>query len=1021
MAALQAAVTELINRHETLRTTFFSQDGEPVQVIHDEIDTTMPVIDISHLPADAREAEARRLVDAEAKHSFDLENGPLFYTKLIKLGPEEHIFIHMMSHIVVDGMSLEYIAEELEALYSAFCQRQPSPLAELPLQYPDFVIWHREWMEGPVPQKQLAYWKDQLSGRLPVMELPTDRPRPAVQRNNGSWEWIHLPPRLIDDLKMFSRNEGVSLFMTMLAGFKVLMHRYSRQDDIIVGTPTANRNQPELEKMIAFFVNPVVFRTDLSGEPAFNDLLHTVRKVALGAFAHQDVPFERLVEELRPTRDLSYNPIFQVSFTLQMQPALMQLEGTLAEPIEFDNGTARFDLLAELWEADGGISGRFEYDTDLFDKGTIRRMIANYEALLESIVATPAGPIDQLNLLPASERQQVLYAWNQTELPFSRDKTLHELFEATVASYPDKVAVQYDQTQLSYAQLNSRANQLAHHLTALGVKKGDLIGLSMARSAEMMIGLFGIMKAGAAYLPLDPDYPLDRLHFILEDAAAPLLITQDDLRGKWDGFAGKIVTLDSDWATIATQPAHNPAVAMSADDLVYIIHTSGSTGKPKGVQLRHRNVVNFLTSMRQKPGLTANDILMAVTTLSFDIAVLELYLPLVVGGKVIIASPEINADGALMAQTLVDEGVTVMQATPASWKLMLNNGWEGKKDLRILCGGEELPRELAEQLIPRGAELWNMYGPTETTVWSAAKKIVSGEGPVPIGEPIANTQLYILDNHLQPTPIGVPGELCIGGDGVAAGYLNRPELTADRFVKNPFVEDPNGMLYRVGDLARYRPDGTIEFLGRIDFQVKVRGFRIELGEIETVLRQHDGVKEGVVTAQDDPSGEKRLVAYIIPEAGQGPTTALLREYLAESLPAYMVPTLFVSLTEWPLTPNGKIDRRALPAPSEAGLGSAESYVAPRNEIESDIVAIWSELLGLDKIGVEDNFFELGGHSLLATQIIARVNRQFAVNIPLPLMFANPIIANLADQVATARLLSDDSIDEEDEEREEFVL
>ncbi|MCB0020843.1 MAG: amino acid adenylation domain-containing protein, partial [Anaerolineales bacterium] len=638
----------------------------------------------------------------------------------------------------------------------------------------------------------------------------------------------------------------------------------------------------------------------------------------------QDIPFERLVEELRPTRDLSYNPIFQVSFTLQMQPALMELEGTKAEPMEFDNGTARFDLLAELWEANGGVSGRFEYDTDLFDQSTIRRMIANYEALLESIVATPAGPISRLNILPASERQQVLYAWNQTDTPFPRDKKLHELFEATAASYPDKVAVQYDQTQLTYAQLNSRANQLAHHLAALGVKRGDLIGLSMARSAEMMIGLFGIMKAGAAYLPLDPDYPLDRLHFILEDAAAPLLITQAHLRDKWDGFAGQVVALDSDWTTIATQPVHNPAVAMSAEDLVYIIHTSGSTGKPKGVQLRHRNVVNFLTSMRQKPGLTAADVLMAVTTLSFDIAVLELYLPLVVGGKVIIASPEINADGALMAQTLVDEGVTVMQATPASWKLMLNNGWAGKADLKMLCGGEELPRELAEQLIPRGSELWNMYGPTETTVWSAAKKIEAGDGPVPIGEPIANTQLYILDQHLQPTPIGVPGELCIGGDGVAAGYLNRPELTADRFVKNPFVDDPDAMLYRVGDLARYRPDGTIEFLGRIDFQVKVRGFRIELGEIETILRQHDGVKEGVVTAQDDPSGDKRLVAYIIPQPGQEPTTAALREYLAESLPAYMVPTLFVSLTEWPLTPNGKIDRRALPAPNEAGLGSAES-------------------------------------------------------------------------------------------------
>ena len=1019
--ALQEAVTELINRHETLRTTFFSQDGEPVQLIHDEIDTTMPLIDLSHLPEMEREAEGRRIVDAEAKHSFDLENGPLFYTKLVKMGQEDHIFIHMMSHIVVDGMSLEFIADEIEQMYAAFCKGQSNPLPELPLQYPDFVIWHREWMDGPVPQKQLAYWKEQLSGRLPVMELPTDRPRPAVQKNNGSWEWIHLKPELIDGLKQFSRNEGVSLFMTMLAAFKVLMHRYSRQEDIIVGTPTANRNQPELEKLIAFFVNPVVFRTDMAGDPAFNELLKVVRKVALGAFAHQDIPFERLVEELRPTRDLSYNPIFQVSFTLQMSPALMQLEGTTSAPMEFDNGTARFDLLAELWEADGGVSGRFEYDTDLFDKSTIRRMIDSYATLLESIVAEPAGHISRLNLLPEPERQQVLYAWNQTEKAFPRDARLHDLIEATVAANPDKVAVQYNDTQLTYGDLNRRANQLAHHLLANGVERGDLIGLSVARSAEMMIGLLGIMKAGGAYLPLDPEYPLERLHFILEDAQAPLLITQEKLRGQWDGFAGKIVAIDSDWDIIATHGDTNLNIEMSAEDLVYIIHTSGSTGKPKGVQLRHRNVVNFLTAMREKPGLTADDTLMAVTTLSFDIAVLELYLPLIVGAKVIIASPEINADGGLMARTLESERVTVMQATPASWKLMLNTGWEGKADLKILCGGEELPRELAEQLIPRGAELWNMYGPTETTVWSAAKKIVSGDGPVPIGEPIANTQLYILDQNLQPTPIGVPGELCIGGDGVAAGYLNRPELTADRFVNNPFVDDPQAMLYRVGDLARYRPDGTIEFLGRIDFQVKVRGFRIELGEIETVLRQYADVREGVVTAQDDPNGDKRLVAYIIPEPGSEPTTAAMRDYLAESLPAYMVPTLFLSMDEWPLTPNGKIDRRALPSPSEASIGSAESYVAPRNEVEDKITIIWSEILGLEKIGVEDNFFELGGHSLLATQIIARVNKAFDVTVPLPAMFANPFIAGLAEQVATAQLLNDDTIDEEDGEREEFVL
>jgi amino acid adenylation domain-containing protein len=1015
--ALGRAVDALVDRHETLRTTFTSIDGEPVQVIRDTVDSTMQVIDLSDLPSDDSEARMQEIVHADGRHSFDLETGPLFFTKLIRMGPEDHVFIQMMSHIVVDGMSVAFIVDELDELYSAFVHERPSTLPEVSLQYADFVIWHRDWMESAGPQKQLEYWKQQLEGRLPALELPTDRPRPAVQSSNGSWEPVDISPALVDRLKQFSKAEGVSLFMTMLAAFNVLVHRYTRQDDILIGTPTANRSQPELEKLIAFFVNPVVMRSDLSADPVFKDFVGKVRTTALGAISHQDIPFDRLVEELHPERDLSRNPLFQVSFTLQMEPALLELEGTKGTVVEFDNGTSKFDLLVELWETDGGVGGRFEYNSDLFDRSTIQRMIANYERLLQGAAESPEKRVSRLPIIAEEERELALHGWNQTKREFDRTATVHEMFERTALARPESVAVECGTRRLTYRELDEQANQLARHLVEIGVNPGELVGLSVSRSCEMLVGLLGIMKAGAAYLPLDPDYPSDRLEFILADAAAKVLITETTLTAGWTSFPGSIVEIDNREKFIG-YGVTSPAVPVTSEGLAYAIHTSGSTGTPKGVLVRHRNVVNFLESMRDRPGLDENDTLMAVTTLSFDIAALELYLPLIVGAKVVVAGPEIQADGTLMAEALRNGDVTVMQATPASWKLLLASGWEGKPDLRILCGGEELPRELAEQLLSRCKELWNMYGPTETTVWSAARQVESGSGPVPIGDPIANTALHVLDHHLQPVPIGVPGELCIGGEGVTAGYLNREELTADRFVVDPFGEE-GSLLYRTGDLCRYRPDGTLEFLGRIDLQVKVRGFRIELGEVETVLAQHDDVAEAVVTAQPDPSGDNRLVGYILAKSEAEVVPAALREHLSVSLPAYMVPTLFVTMTDWPLTNNGKIDRRALPDPSGSDIGNVADRVEPRNPIEEKITAIWSELLGVSPIGVEDNFFELGGHSLLATQIIARVNSSFDVDINLLSLFTKPVISHLAEQVATARLLDDTPVDSE--EMEEFVL
>ncbi len=1010
--ALAQALTEIVWRHEPLRTTFMNVDGEAVQVIQPEVDFELPIVDLTKLAPADQEAQVRYWVDKDGKHSFDLENGPLFFVRLLKLSDTEHVFIMMMHHIIVDGVSFEFFADELKTLYAAFAAGQESPLEELPLQYADFVIWQREWIEGKDVQRQLDYWKEQLGSNLPVLELPTDRPRPTRQQNNGSWEWVDLPESLISALKQYSREAGVSLFMTMLAGFNVLLSRYSGQEDICVGSPTANRNQAELERMIAFFVNPVTIRTDLSGDPTFTELVQRVRKTALGAFAHQEVPFERLVEALSPARDLSHHPLFQVSFTLQMPPLLIELPGVTATPIEFDNGTSKFDLLAELWEENGKVRGHFEYDTDLFDRSTIQRMIGHYQVILESVVANPQARISELALLPTAERAQLLDAWNDTAVSYPDTLCLHHLFEQQVAKTPDKIAVVFEDIELTYQQLNEEANQLAHHLQGLGIQPDQFVGICVERSLDMLMGMLGILKAGAAYLPMDPNYPQDRLAYMLEDTKAAVLVTHSHLVQHLPTDDVHVVQLDEEWDTITEHSTDNPQSGVQPHHLAYIIHTSGSTGKPKGVQIPHRNVVNFLETMRQTPGLSADDTLLAITTLSFDIAVLELYLPITTGATLAIASSELAVDGPRMLNALDEYGVTVLQATPATWQMLIDAGWEGDKNLKALSGGEALPRKLGDELLDRVGELWNMYGPTETTIWSSVWQVTEKETPILIGKPIANTQMYILDKNLQPVPIGVPGELHIGGDGVARGYLNRDDLTAERFLPNPFTNNPADRIYKTGDLARFMPNGDIECLGRLDFQVKVRGFRIELGEIEAVLVQHDSVRQGVVTAKEDASGTKILVAYVIPESGRELDTAVLRAHLAEQLPHYMIPSIFMAVSEYPLTPNGKVDRRALPDPDETAVTSTEEFVAPRNKTEAQLAQIWCDILQIEQVGIHNNFFEMGGHSLLAIQIISRIRDAYDIDISPRHIFDAPTIADLALYILEQEA-QDLEIDDED--------
>jgi amino acid adenylation domain-containing protein len=871
--------------------------------------------------------------------------------------------------------------------YEAVRKGIPSPLSELTVQFSDYATWQREILL----EEHLAYWREQLDGLIPL-DVPTARTRPPVQTFRGAFHALCIPRALTHGLKTLGRREGCTLYMVLLAAFKTLLWRCSHQDDLAVGTIDAGRSRPELEPLLGYFLNMLVIRTDLSRNPTFREFLHQVRQVALEAYEHKDLPFIMLVEALKPPRDAARHPLFQVAFF--MQPTFpAQESGWTVSQLEVQTGTSKFDLTLELEEREEQIIGRFEYDTALFDSAAIERMAGHYQKILEGIVANPDRRLSELSLLTDSEQQQLLVEWNNTGADYPRDKCIHELFEAQVEKTPDATAVVFGDQRLTYKQLNERANRLAHHLQLLGVSADVRVGICLERSLEMLVGLLGILKAGGAYIPLDPVYPSDRLAFMLEDAGPPVLLTQRKLQGNLPPHNSLVICIDDFDLRMGEEIAPS-AGARRRSNLAYILYTSGSTGKPKGVQIPHRAVVNFLTAMRKQLGMTDADTLLAVTTLSFDIAVLELFLPLTIGASIVLARREIATDGERLSLLLDEAKVTVMQATPVTWQMLIESGWQGSQTLTILCGGEALHQDLADQLVSRSASVWNLYGPTETTIWSSIFRVQAGQ-PVTIGRPIANTRFYILDQYLHMVPIGVPGELFISGDCLARGYLNRPDLTDEKFIPNPFSHEPGALMYCTGDMARYLPDGNIEFMGRIDLQVKIRGFRIELGEIETVLRQHPAVRETAVIAQEDRRGDKRLVAYVVFNQRATILTSESRSFLKEKLPDYMVPSAFVSLDVLPLTLNGKVDRKALSVHDPERSGLEDSFVAPRTPIEEVLAGIWCEVLGLKKVGINDNFFELGGHSLLATQVMSRLRNAFQVEIPLRILFETPTVAGLA--------------------------
>ena len=992
--ALEEAVNHVVARHESLRTTFVAHHGEPRQVIASTLRISPVTFDLSNLGPVEREAEAHRLVSDIVGRPFDLARGPLLNVTLIRLAESEHILLITTHHIIGDGWSLGIFFREFSACYSAFATGKQITLPELPIQYADFAEWQRRWLQSEVLGKQLAYWRNRLSGKLPILSLPTDYPRPSVQTFQGDQCPAEVPPALLAEVNAMSRREGVTPYMALLAAFQTFLSRHTEQEDIIVGTPIAGRSRPETESMIGLFMNTLILRTDLSGNPTFRELLHRVREEALEAYAHQEVPFGKLVAELQPERNLSYPPLFQVLFSLQNMPLPeVHLPGLVLTPVEAGNTVSKVDFTLEAATTGTSLKFAIEYNTALFSPARIRRMANAWRTTVEKLVASPDRRIGSFSILSPEEHRQIVQGWNETAISYPADKSIHELFEAQAAVSPDATAIVFGEESLTYREVNDRANRIACFLRRSGVQSETFVGILMDRSPAMVVALLGVLKAGGAYVPLDPAYPQQRITFMIEDSGMRFVLTESPLLGILSDTGVEAFCVDSDWKRIE-QAGESSARTVGASDLAYLIYTSGSTGRPKGVEITHRAVVNFLESMQSAPGLNNKDVMLAVTTLSFDIAVLELLLPLTVGARVVIASRETSLDAARLAQLMSSSGATVMQATPAMWRMLIEAGWMGNPELKILSGGEALPPDLAGELLERSSSLWNMYGPTETTIWSSIHRVKNETDPVVIGRPIANTEIHVLDKWLNPVPIGVAGELYIGGDGLARGYWNRPELTAERFVPDPFHS--GSRLYRTGDLARYLPDGTIECMGRVDYQVKIRGFRIELGEIEATLRQFPEVNDCVVVAREDTKNDKRLVGYFVAARDPQPSVSDLRSRLRHRLPEYMVPSVFVALNSIPRTPNGKVDRAALPAPGQARPNLDTQFVAPRNETEASIAGIWQRLLKVQRVGRDDNFFDLGGHSLLMVQVHSALLETLPASLTILDLFRYPTVKSLAE-------------------------
>jgi amino acid adenylation domain-containing protein len=1000
--ALQEAFGEVVRRHEALRTTFDVRDGQPVQIINEQHSIRLCQIDIAHLSHAEQQDRIRELLREQILQPFDLKKGPLLRITLIRLAANDYVLAMAMHHIVSDGWSMNVLVREITAAYQAYSSGHTPDPPPLPLQYADFAVWQRNWLQGDVLAQQLEYWKQQLGNSPTVLELPANRPRPAVQTYNGADFTFAFSPSLSQSLKALCRREGVTLFMVLLAGFKVLIHRYTGQQEIIVGSPIANRQRKELEGLIGFFINTLAVRTVVSGELSFRQFLGQVREAALGAYAHQDLPFEYLVEQFQPERNLSHNPLVQVIFSFEAAyPRPVETPGLAVTILDKENRAAKFDL--SLYASDRGpeVFGTFEYNVDLFNRETVERMAGHLLTILSAVVGDPAQRISELPLLTRRERYQMLTAWNATEAPYPEQRCAHHLFEAQVQQTPDAPAIVFEDQELSYRQLNARANQVARYLASLGARPGELVGIFMERSLEMVVAVLGIVKSGAACLPLDPTYPKERLAFMLEDSGATIAVSQQCLAPSFPSSAVQLVCLDSELQTIAKENENNLQTAVTRENWLYVIYTSGSTGQPKGVLVPHRVLVNLVAWHQGSSQQSKHTLQFA--SLNFDVSFQEIFSTFTAGGTLVVTPQSIRVDIPALGSYVKKHRVERFHL-PGTVMQKLAEEFSGHPETlasvrELMVGGEQLQisRPMIELLsqLPN-CVLYNHYGPTETHIVTSF--LLSGDPELwpalpPLGKPVINTELYILDGYLQPVPVGVPGELYLSGICLAHGYLKRPDLTAERFVPNPFNNKPGSRMYKTGDVARYLADGNLEFVGRNDFQVKLRGMRIELGEIEVELKKHPAVREAAVILAKDGQ-ESRLVAYLVFQLDQAVGSKQMRDFLHTRLPEHMLPSTFVGLEAFPLTPSGKIDRKALPAPgTDPGLN--EGYVAPRTDLEEVLAGIFSEVLQVERVGVLDDFFALGGHSLLATQISSRVRESLRTELSVRKIFEEPTIDGLS--------------------------
>jgi amino acid adenylation domain-containing protein/non-ribosomal peptide synthase protein (TIGR01720 family) len=1031
---LERCLNEIVRRHESLRTTFSMVNGQPVQVVGHPGPVPLPVTDLSALPSADREVEARRLVDEEARRPFDLAKGPLLRCGVLRLGATDHLFLVTMHHIVSDGWSMGVFARELGELYAAFVVGRPCPLRELPVQYSDYAVWQRKRLVGELLEQQLQYWREKLQG-ISALQLPTDRPRPVVQSFRGASVPVELSPTLIGALRLLGQSESCTPFMTLLAGFNTLLSRYSGQEDVVVGVPVAGRDRAEVEGIIGFFVNTLVMRGDLSGNPSFRELLRRVREAATGAYAHQELPFEKLVEELQPERDLSRNPLFQVTFQLvsglprpnanvPSQALASQTSSASVNPhsITGERGSAVFDLGFNLWEGpDGGVQGYAEYSTDLFDADTVLRMTRHWRRILEAAAAKPDAPLLSLPLLSEAERQQMLVEWNQTDTDYPREVCVHELFCRQAELTPDAVAVACEDRQLTYRELACRAALVARRLIQRGVERGRVVGICLERSEQLVVGLLGILKCGATYLPLDPSYPLQRLAFMIENAQTCIVMTEagrlnlfkEVLRNRSSmqetaGTATQVISLQELEAAPAVDPELDSSTASTlseersgatADDVAYVMYTSGTTGRPKGACIPHRAIIRLVKNSNYIT-LSSRDTVAQASSISFDAATFEIWGALLNGARLSILQKDSLLSCNAFSEQVVANGFTVLFLTTALFNQLVRQDPAVFRSFRcLLVGGEAADPEAVRQVLRAAPpqQLVHIYGPTENTTfstWHLVREVPEGAVTVPLGHPISNTSCYVLDARMEPVPIGVSGELYLGGDGLACGYLNAPDLTAEKFVPDRFANTPGRRLYRTGDIVRRLAGGELAFVGRNDNQVKIRGFRVESGEVETVLAACPGVQEGVVLLRQDAPGQKRLVAYVVPKAGSAPSISELRQFVQEHLPTYMIPSVFIVLDTLPLTPSGKVDRRALPEPDYVRPDLQTQWVQPGTPAEKLLAQIWAQVLRLEKVGIHDNFFELGGDSILSIQIIGRA-KQVGLHLTPQQLFQHQTVAGLA--------------------------